>query len=180
MLKRACAGVSVARPLALSSSREFSGCSFCYDFFRSSFYDFRRRSFYCGFRPRSSCWIRICCFLCYDYRRCSCGFFRQRRFPLRPWLCACEWQLPSLLLLSARPSIERQRLCARLCATRSWCSSFPDPIHSSCRRRLPCSPSPKRAVPPHVVRHHASRSLPRCVRLSAAACWCKTTYRPVA
>jgi hypothetical protein len=150
-------------PFRLLSPRWFSGCSFCCGFFRSSFC--------CGSRQ---------CSFCSGSSPSSSGFFRHCRFRLRLLLCAGEWRHPSALLRTARPSIARQRPCVRPYATRSWCSSFPDPIHSSYRRRLPYSPSPKRAVPPHVVRHHASRSLPRCVRLSAAACWCKTTCRPVA
>ena len=117
---------------------------------------------------------------CYGSRPCSSCFCRRCRFRPRLWLCDGRVAAPF------RAAAERDALTARaaplrpLYANCSCCSSFPNPIHSSCRRRLPCSPSPKRAVPPHVVRHHASRSLPRCVRLSAAACWCKTTCRPVA
>lgn len=159
-------------PFRLLSRRQFSECSFCCGFFRSSFcYGLFRSSFCCGFRQ---------CSFCFGSSACSSGFSRYCRFQLRLLLSAGEWQRPSAPLRSVTLWIAMQPPCARLSETHSWCSSCPDPIHSSCRRRLPCSPSPKRAVPPHVVRHHASRSLPRSVRLSAAACWCKTTCRPVA
>jgi len=153
-----------------------SECSSCCGFYRSSFCSGSSSSS-SGSSPICSGFLHLVCCEC---RPCSSCFFRYCRLQLRLWLSGGAWQRPSGQQPSATLSIAKQRLCARLCAMRSWCSSSPDPIHSSCRRRLPCSPSPKRAVPPHVVRHHASRSLLRCVRLSAAACWCKTTCHPVA
>jgi hypothetical protein len=169
----------------LKSGCFLSAYSFCCGFWQSSSCcGCQPRSFCSGLHPCSSGAKPICSSSvqlgCCDRRRCSSCFFRRCRFQLQPALSGGEWQRPSGRPRSETLSTATQRPCARLCATRSCCSSFPDPIHSSCRRRLPCSPSPTRAVPPHVVRHHASHSLPRCVRLSAAACWCKTTYRPVA
>ena len=152
-------------------------CFSWYGFFRSSFgFGFRRSSSCYGLHRYSSCSsLRPACCDC-----CSFGCFRHYRPQPRLLLSGGEWQHPFGQPPSATLSIAKRRPCARLCATNSWCPSFPDPIHSFCRRRLPCSPSPKRAVPPHVVRHHAPRSLLRCVRLSASACWCRTTYHPVA
>jgi hypothetical protein len=175
----------VARPFGLLYRCYLSACSFCCGFFQSSScFGFHRRSFCFGLNPCSSGWSPTCFGLirlvCCDCGLCSSGCFHRCRFQLRPLLSAAEWQRPSAQPPSGRLSIAKRRPFARLCATRSWCSSFPDQIHSSCRRRLPCSPSPKRAVPPRVVRHHGSRSLPRCARLSVSACPCKTTYRPVA
>jgi hypothetical protein len=174
-----------ARPFTLLSSCYLSACSSCCDSFQSSFCFGWHRCSFCSDSSSSSSGSSPICSGPLHLVRCGCRpcfscFFRRCRFQLRPWLSGGGWQRPSGQQPSATLSIAKLRLCARLCGTRSWCSSSPDPIHSSCRRRLPCSPSPKRAVPPHVVKHHASRSLLRCVRLSAAACWCKTTCHPVA
>ena len=171
----------VARPLALCACAFSDWCSSCSGFFpcssfcRCSFgYDFPLhscdsrsiRSLTCGESLRCS----SCCF-----HRCSCGQpLRLACVALRP-LCGPR--------LSAMPWSANQSLRRPFCrpyARSSCCSSSRGPTHSSCRRRLPCSQSPRRAARPHGVRHHELRSPPRCARPSASACWCKTTYRLVA
>jgi hypothetical protein len=104
---------------------------------------------------------------------CSCG--GEFRWSSSGWL----WSSCSLLLSDAGSRLP----CERLPNARIWsssCSSVRVLTRSSSRHPLPCSPLPRPAAPPHVVRPRASHSLPRYARPSASACWCRLIYRLVA
>ena len=144
----------------------FRWCSFGYDFPLHSCDSRSIRQLTCGESLRCS----SCCF-----RRCSCGQPLRLASAALRHLCGPR--------LSAMPWSENRsprRPFCRPYARSSCCSSSRGPTHSSCRRRLHCSQSPRRAAQPRGVRHHALRSPLRCARPYASAYSCTTTCRPVA